>query len=197
MTTTPPPDNVEARHISPYTTGEKAKRALWGLVQATLFRCSPRTAFRFRVRLLRLFGSRTDLSCHIRNNVTIECPWNLSVGPNTGIGDHAILYCLGSVTIGARCTISQYAHLCAGSHDYMDPHTQLLRPPITLGDDVWIATDAFVGPGVTIGDRTILGARASVFKDLPPDVIAVGNPAKPIKERKTDSTPNPDTAAEK
>jgi putative colanic acid biosynthesis acetyltransferase WcaF len=48
---------------------------------------------------------------------------------------------------------------------------------------VWVAADAFVGPGVTIGARTVLGARASAFADLPGDVIAVGNPAKPIKPR--------------
>jgi putative colanic acid biosynthesis acetyltransferase WcaF len=59
----------------------------------------------------------------------------------------------------------------------------LKTPPIRIGDECWIAADAFVGPGVTIGDRTVLGARASAFNDLPSDVIAVGTPAQPIKPR--------------
>jgi putative colanic acid biosynthesis acetyltransferase WcaF len=48
---------------------------------------------------------------------------------------------------------------------------------------VWVAADAFVGPGVTIGSRSVLGARSSAFGDLPADVVAVGNPAKVIKRR--------------
>ena len=123
----------------------------------------------------------------IRETVHVEIPWNLSVGEHSAVGDHAILYCLGPVTIGRYVTISQYAHLCAGTHDTRDRAMTLLRPPITIGDDAWIATDAFVGPGVTIGARTILGARSSAFKDLPPDVVAVGNPARAIKSREFQS----------
>ncbi|MGH7178799.1 MAG: hypothetical protein ACREJC_15580, partial [Tepidisphaeraceae bacterium] len=73
--------------------------------------------------------------------------------------------------------------LCAGSHDSTSTDYPLLRPSIAVGKDCWIAADAFVGPGVTIGDRTVVGARASVFSDLPGDVIAVGNPARPIRAR--------------
>ena len=70
----------------------------------------------------------------------------------------------------------------------------LLRPPIRVGDDAWVAADAFVGPGVTVGARTVLGARASAFTDLPPDTICVGNPARPIKARVF--VPPPGTPAE-
>jgi putative colanic acid biosynthesis acetyltransferase WcaF len=55
--------------------------------------------------------------------------------------------------------------------------------PITIGTDCWIATDVFVGPGVGVGDRTVVGARSNVLKDLPPDSVAVGSPAKVIKPR--------------
>ena len=85
--------------------------------------------------------------------------------------------------VGRFVTISQYAHLCAGTHDTHTRRMELLRPPIVIGDVVWVAADAFVGPGVTIGDRTILGARASAFHDLPAGVVAVGNPARGIKKR--------------
>lgn len=172
-----------SRHVSPWTLRQKIARLLWGWVQATLFRFSPRTAFGWRGFLLRMFGANIHPTARIRGTVRIEVPWNLTVGSNSAIGDDAILYCLGKVTIGRYVTVSQYAHLCAGSHDFTTRAMPLLTPPIRLEDDVWIATDAFVGPGVAVGARTVVGARASVFSDLPPDVIAVGNPAKPIKAR--------------
>src|SRR5439155_18577082 len=148
-----------------------------------LFRASPRVCYRWRAWLLRLFGARVAVAARIRPTVTVEVPWHLTVGPDAIIGDHVILYCLGPVTIGARATVSQYCHLCAGTHDYTRADFPLLRPPIRIGDDVWLAADVFVGPGVTIGAGAVVGARSSVFGDLPPWHVCVGNPAKPIKER--------------
>jgi putative colanic acid biosynthesis acetyltransferase WcaF len=59
----------------------------------------------------------------------------------------------------------------------------LLKSPIAVGDDAWICAEAFVGPGVTIGDRAIAAARAVVVNDVPGDVIVGGNPASLIKRR--------------
>jgi putative colanic acid biosynthesis acetyltransferase WcaF len=175
--------DAAARHISPYSRREKVARLLWAIVQGTLYRYSFTTWYRFRVSLLRLFGAKVHATCRFRRLTRFECPWNLTAGANTCTGDHTILYCLGPVTLGERVTISQHAHICAGSHDFTRADLPLLRPPITIGDDVWIAADAFVGPNVTIGERALLGARACAFKDLPGDTIYGGNPAKPIRPR--------------
>jgi putative colanic acid biosynthesis acetyltransferase WcaF len=171
------------RQPSQWTFAEKAARMAWSCVWGTLFRCSPHNAYAWRAMLLRVFHANIGADVRIRRTVWVEIPWNLTIGDQSVVGDHAILYCLGPVKIGRYATISQYAHLCAGSHDTRSRRMELLRPPITIGDDVWVAADAFVGPGVTIGDRTILAARSSAFKDLPPDVIAVGSPAKAVKKR--------------
>jgi acetyltransferase-like isoleucine patch superfamily enzyme/glycosyltransferase involved in cell wall biosynthesis len=171
------------RQKSPWSFQQKIERVVWGMVQGTVFQFSPHNAYAWRSMLLRMFGARIGKNVRIRRSVHVEIPWNLAIGDHSIVGDHAILYCLGKVTLGSFVTISQYAHLCAGTHETHSREMALLRPPIAVGDDVWIAADAFVGPGVTIGDRTILGARASAFTDLPPDVVAVGNPAKPIKPR--------------
>ncbi len=56
--------------------------------------------------------------------------------------------------------------------------------PITIGRRCWLAADVFVGPGVTIGDGAVLGARSSVFKDIPAWVVAAGTPARPLRERR-------------
>jgi putative colanic acid biosynthesis acetyltransferase WcaF len=113
----------------------------------------------------------------------VEIPWNLTIGADSSVGDGAILYCLGPVTIGDRVGISQHAHLCAGSHDYTKPGMPLLRPPITIESDAWIAADAFVGPAVRVGEGAILGARGCAMQDLEPWSIYSGNPAKLVKPR--------------
>lgn len=179
MSDVPPP----TRNISPYTRNEKIGRALWAIVYLLLYRPSYHNFYGFRAWLLRQFGAKLGRNVRLRRTVRIEIPWNLNLADDVSIGDHVILYALGPITIGARSFISQYAHLCAGSHDYTRGDYPLLRLPITIGEDCWIAADAFVGPKVTVGDRTVIGARASAFDDLPADVIAVGNPAKPMKAR--------------
>jgi acetyltransferase-like isoleucine patch superfamily enzyme/glycosyltransferase involved in cell wall biosynthesis len=166
------------RHRSPWST-----RLAWYFVQATFFRLSIHNAYRWRALLLRMFGAKLGRQVRIRRTVRIEIPWHLRIGDATVVGDFAILYSLGQITLGRNVTISQYAHLCAGTHDLTTRDFTLICTPITLGDDVWVAADAFVGPGVAIGERTVLGARSSAFTNLPAGVIAVGSPAKAIKPR--------------
>jgi len=109
------------------------------------------------------------------------------MGRNSCLGDGVIAYCLGTITIGERVSISQHAHLCAGSHDYTKPDLPLLRPPIVIQDDAWIAADAFVGPNVVVGEGAILGARGVAMKSLEAWTIYAGNPAKPVKSREMPS----------
>lgn len=169
--------------FSPWTRRERVWRALWMLARATLFRMSWHNWYGWRRFLLRAFGARVGQHCIIRPSAHVEIPWLLDLGDYSSIGDHAIIYNLGQVTIGKRVTVSQYAHLCAGTHDSTRADMPLLRPGITIGNDAWIATDAFVGPGVNVGDGALLGARASAFKDLAPWMVHVGNPARAIKRR--------------
>lgn len=190
----PASSSADSRLTSPWTFRQRCVRFLWYFVEAAFFRFSPRPFYGWRNFLLRLFGARIERGCRIRSTVTVEIPWNLTVGEQSVIGDDVILYCLGPVTIGKRVTISQLAHLCAGTHDFTKPDFPLLRPPIEIGDDVWVATDVFVGPGVKIGAGTVVGARSSVFKDLPAWKICVGSPAKPIGDRVI-ATSGPNEAA--
>lgn len=180
---------LEARRTSSWTARQKIGRALWYVVEATLFRWSPQPCYRWRNWLLRRFGATVHPTARIRPSATVEVPWHLTVGPEAMVGDHAILYCLGNVTIGARCIVSQYAHLCAGTHDFTRRDFPLVTKPIILGDDVWVAADAFVGPGVRIGDGVVLGARSSAFADLPPWTVCVGSPAKPVGPRELHDPP--------
>ncbi|MEO1130802.1 MAG: putative colanic acid biosynthesis acetyltransferase, partial [Planctomycetota bacterium] len=113
----------------------------------------------------------------------IEQPWNLTMGSNSCLGDRCIVYCLGKITLADNVSISQGAHLCAGTHDFTRYDLPLLRPPITIEAHAWVAADAFVGPNVTVGEGAILGARGCAMKSLEPWTIYGGNPAKPIRVR--------------
>jgi putative colanic acid biosynthesis acetyltransferase WcaF len=179
--TSPPIE--QKRLVSSWTTREKIGRVMWSAAQMLLFRLTFHNWYGLRNALLRLFGAKLGRDVRFRRTVKIEVPWNLDFADGVTIGDHVILYSLGVIRIGARSFVSQYGHLCAGTHDATRSDYPLVREPITIGEDVWIAADAFVGPGVTIGDRAILGARASAFGDLPADMICVGNPARPVKSR--------------
>lgn len=166
-----------------WTLKQNLSRALWMLVGRLMFRCTFHNWYGVRRAILRAFGARIGRGAKLRPTVRIEIPWNLDIGADALIGDYAILYALGPIAIGDRTVISQYAHLCAGTHDYSSRVFQLLRPPIRVGADCWIATDAYVGPGVTVGDKAVLGARSSAYKDMDSGMIYVGNPAKPIRRR--------------
>lgn len=168
---------------SPWSLSEKVLRTLWMLIGKPLFRFSFHNWYRYRRGLLRIFGAEIGEKVAIRPSVHIEIPWMLKIDDGASIGDHAIIYCLGQVHIGKRAIISQYAHLCAGTHDYTDHTFKLIRTPITIGDDCWVGTDAFIGPGVAVGTLSVVGARSSVYKNIPPGKVAVGNPAKVIKDR--------------
>ncbi len=179
----------EARHTSPFSAREKIARLLWAIVQATLFRLSFHNFYGWRRFLLRTFRARVHPTAHVRRTVRIECPWNLSIGRNSSLGDHVIAYALGRIEIGDRVSISQHAHLCAGTHDYARPDMPLLRLPITIQNEVWIAADAFVGPNVTIHEGAILGARGCAFRDLEPWTIYGGNPAQSLGRREYHDVP--------
>ena len=79
--------------------------------------------------------------------------------------------------------VSQDASLCASTHLVEDPGFPLVLRPIRIGRDAWIAAEAFVGPGVTVGDGAVLGARGVAMRDLGEWAYYGGNPAQRLKER--------------
>jgi len=170
------------RRQRPYSRREYVARVLWAWTQP-LFRFSPRPLFGWRRLLLRLFGARIGRQAHIYPSAQIYLPWNLTLGEEASIGEWALVYNLGPVSIGDRATISHRAHLCAGTHDYRDPTLPLQRLPIEIGAQAWICADAFVGPGRCVGEGAIVGAAAVVVQDVLPWQIVGGNPARVIKTR--------------
>jgi putative colanic acid biosynthesis acetyltransferase WcaF len=154
---------------------------LWWMVQGSVFRWSPQFAYGWRRFLLRLFGAQIGEAVIIRPTATITYPWKLRIGDYSWIGDHVTLYTLGLITIGQHTVVSQGSHLCAADHDYEDSSFPIRSKPIVIGSEVWIASDVFVAPGVTIGDASVVGARSSVFRHLPASMICFGHPCVPVR----------------
>lgn len=180
---------MEIQNLSSYTTPKdfrgksKITVQLWWLVQAILFGLSPQFAYGWRRFLLRTFGAKIGKNVIIRPSVRTTYPWKVSIGDHSWIGDEVVLYSLGEIEISSNTVISQRSYLCTGTHDYTSSDFRIYAEKITIGNKCWLATDVYVAPGITIGNNTVVGARSSVFKDLPENRICIGNPAKPIKNR--------------
>ena len=172
--------NLQPAHNS---RSNLAGRIAWNLVYTFLYRPSPTIMHGWRRFLLRCFGAQIGPGAHPYPTARVWAPWNLAMGKNSCLGNYANCYCVGAVILGEGAVVSQYAHLCSASHDYRDPSFPLIVGPIAIGSLAWVAADAFVGPGVTVGDGAVVGARSVVFKDVPPWAVVTGNPAKLIKYR--------------
>lgn len=156
---------------------------LWWLVQAIAFPLSPQPFYGIRRSLLRLFGAKIGRGVLIRPTARFTYPWKIAIGDYSWIGDDVVLYSLDRIEIGKHCIISQKSYLCTGSHDIKDPAFGLKTAPITMGNGAWVATDCFIGPGVKIGANAVIGARSSVFKDMPPGQVCLGSPCRPCYAR--------------
>lgn len=168
---------------SPHSRRNQLGRLAWGAVWTLLFRPSLRPLHGWRRMLLRAFGARVGEGARIDPAARIWAPWNLELGPYSCLGPHVDCYSVAQVRLGAHATVSQYAFLCTASHDHEDPGMRLFSEPIAIGAGAWVCACAFVGPGVTVGEGAVLGARAAAFRDVEAWTIALGTPARSVGPR--------------
>jgi putative colanic acid biosynthesis acetyltransferase WcaF len=171
---------LRRRHLG---AGNKALRAAWNLVWLLLYRPSPVPLHAWRRSLLRLFGAQIGRGAHPYPSARIWAPWNLTMGIGSCLSHGVICYSVDKVVLGARVTISQYSYLCTASHDFTRREMPLISAPIVVHDDAWVTADVFVGPGVEIGTGAVVGARATVVKDVAAWTVVAGNPARRVGQR--------------
>ncbi|MCZ8379288.1 DapH/DapD/GlmU-related protein [Mycobacterium sp. CPCC 205372] len=121
-----------------------------------------------RVGILRAFGADIGKGARIRHDVKIHWPWKLTIGEHSWVGERTWILNLEPVTIGANTVVSQGVFLCTGSHDQKSPTFEFDNGPIHIGDSAWVAAQATILRGVTIGDNATVGATALVTADVPP-----------------------------
>jgi len=166
-----------------YSFTHRLVRLTWNIVWLLAASWTPPILHPWRRVLLRLFGAKISPTANIYGSAKVWFPGNLVVEEHACIGPRSTVYSMALITLKPYALVSQGAHLCAGTHDIEDPYFQLYARPISVGSRAWIAAEAFVGPGVTVGEGAVLGARAVTFRDLDTWTIYAGNPAKALKSR--------------
>jgi len=176
---------VKKNNVKPLThqqlsTANKLARVLWQLVWLFLYRPSPVPFHAWRRFLLRSFGATIEEGTHPYPSAKIWAPWNLIMRKHSCLSHHVDCYCVDKIELGAHSTISQYSYLCTASHDYTRRDMPLITAPILIGDYAWVTADVFIGPGVTIGEGAIVGARSTVTRSVLPWNVVAGSPPKVI-----------------
>ncbi len=121
----------------------------------------------------------------VRPPLRVDYGFPTLIGPRTFVNFGAVILDGAPVTIGADVQIATNVQLLTATHplDAADRRSGWeSAAPITIGDDVWLGGGVIVCPGVTVGAETVVGAGAVVVHDLPAKVLAVGNPARPVRD---------------
>jgi maltose O-acetyltransferase len=169
-----------------YIGGDPESEAEFSRVQELLegFNSAPATAWDERDRILR------QTLQHVGEDVVIRPPFiceygAISIGDRTFVNVNAVMLDVAPIEIGAACQIATCVQLLTAGHP-IDPEPRRIGwefgAPITIEDNVWLGGGVIVCPGVTIGADTVVGAGAVVARDLPAGVVAVGVPARVVRE---------------
>ncbi|MET9256199.1 sugar O-acetyltransferase [Streptomyces sp. NPDC003717] len=141
----------------------------------------PATARPLLADLLAAVGEDVD----VRPPLHVDFGSNLSIGARTFVNYRLVALDVARITIGEDCQIGPGVQLLTPTHPVEPgPRRDKLEAalPITVGDNVWLGGGVIVCPGVSIGDNSVIGAGAVVTRDIPPNVVAVGNPARPVRD---------------
>ena len=130
-----------------------------------------------------LLGSVGD-GAHVEPPLRCDYGYNVHVGENFYANVDCVFLDVREIRFGANCFLGPGVHVYAATHP-LDAETRArgleYGDPVTVGDDVWIGGRAVLNPGVTIGDRSVVGAGAVVTEDVPDDVVVQGNPAEVVR----------------
>jgi putative colanic acid biosynthesis acetyltransferase WcaF len=174
------PDLLSAKEgfVGPtFSLSNRLKRVLWRITWAALASWTPPPARLWRLALLRAFGADISWKANVYASAKVWAPWNLQMADQAALAPDVTVYNIARVSLGAKAIVSQGAHLCTGTHDHRDPEFPLYAKPIHIGRRAWVCAEAFVGPGVTMAEGSVLAARGVTFADLKAWTVYAGNTA--------------------
>ena len=176
--------NFMQRFPPPMDRKERIKRIIWCAVRAIAVKWLPPVfCFGWVRTIYRAFGAKVEKTAKIYPSADVFMPWNLEIGGWSTIGGRVHILNAAPFIVGHDCNVSERAYICCASHNIQSNAHEQVHKPIIMKDRSWVAAEAFIGMGVTIGEGAVVGARAAVFKDVEPWTVVGGNPAKFIKYR--------------
>lgn len=141
-------------------------------------------SMRLRARLLRLLGARVGPRVMVRGGLLVLERFDFTLGDASFVGDHCTFDCSAPVCIGKNVFMASGVILVTGTHA-IGPHNlragDFTPRDITIGDGCWIGTRVIVLPGVSIGAGAVVGAGSVVTRDVAPDTVVAGNPARLLR----------------
>lgn len=167
-----------------FTFKHRLQRLCWQSAWLVLASWTPSPLWRWRSMILRLFGASMHKTAIVRSSARIWWPANLTMDAHSSLGPGSICYNVAPVTLAPFAIVSQGAHLCTAGHNIDQHDFPLTAAPIHIGACAWIAAEAFVGPGVSMAEGAVLGARGVSFRDMEPWIVYAGNPAKAVRQRR-------------
>lgn len=159
------------------------KRLLYSICDASLIHWTPKPFNGWRNIVYRLFGAKIGTGVRIDPNAKITSPWNIEIGDNVWIGFRCILYGSGKIKIGNNVSIAHNVFIASSAHDISKLDFPTICDDIIIEDQCWIASNVFIQKGVTLHKGAVAAACSLVSRDIPEGMIAMGIPAKPVKQR--------------
>lgn len=176
----------DTAYSSPWSRTQKLRMLLWELSWMLMCRWTPKPMNAWRLMWLRMHGARIYGRPFVHQRARIAIPWNLTLHDRACLGDGAVAYSLGEIEIMSDATVAQEAYLCTGTHNFNNPVRPLQTGKILIGKSAFVGARAFVLPGLTVGDRAIIGACSVVTKDVSTNARVAGNPAKILQTTSID-----------
>lgn len=172
-----------ATRLAPPSVRLRLVRIAFNLTWLAFCRWTPRFLHGPRRFVLRLFGAVVHHTAHIYPDCRIWLPANLTLEEKSCLGPRVECYCVAPVRLGRNAVVSQDAYLCAAGHDVHASDFPLVGAPIALESESWVGARAVILPGVTVGHGAVIAAASVVTKDVAPNAIVAGNPARQVGTR--------------
>lgn len=169
-------------NLASYKSRYKHQKSLliqfaWYYASLLVFESAWFPFYRFKIRLLRLFGAQIGHGLVLKPKVYIKYPWMLEVGSDVWIGEGVRIDNLAKIKIGSDVCISQNAFLLTGNHDYRSDCFDLMIGSITVEDEVWVGAAVVVCPNTTLKKGTVVGVGSVISGTTICDHVYRGNPA--------------------
>lgn len=136
---------------------------------------------RLRIASLRFRGAKIGQSVKAYGRFSVYHPSNLEMGNRCTINENVLIYCREKVKVGDRVRISAGVQIHTGKLLIEKRERTHVAKPIIIEDNVWIAAGTIISAGVRIGKNSVVGANSVVIRDIEPDTMYAGNPARKIR----------------